>query len=167
MLKVKLLNENAQAPKRQTAGAAGYDIYSAEEYTIGPGEKVIVSTGIAIELPKCPIPGHIYCLQIMSRSGLSAKFSIEKGAGLIDADYTGEIKVILYNLSDANGPDAQKNTYKINIGDRIAQGVIVAVAIPEVEVVSEEVNDLCSLLPGQESNVVSERGHNGFGSTGK
>ena len=158
MLKVKLLNEHACAPKRQTAGAAGYDIYSAKEYTVRPGEKVIVETGIAISLPACPIPGHIYCLQIMSRSGLSAKFSIEKGAGLIDADYTGEVKVILYNLSDANEPDALNNTYKINVGDRIAQGVIVAVAIPDVEVVS---------ALGANCEVVSARGSNGFGSTGK
>jgi dUTP pyrophosphatase len=147
MLKVKRLNEYAKLPKRQTDGSAGYDIYSAEECLIGPGEQKIISTGISIELPICEIPNHIYSFQIISRSGLSAKYKIEKGAGLIDADYNGEIKVILYNYSKDD------NVYKINIGDRIAQGIIVAVAIPQVM----EVNEI----------KITDRGIGGFGSTGK
>ena len=89
----------------------------------------------------------------MSRSGLSARYSVEKGAGLIDADYTGELKVILYNHSPPSPGDPEKNTYKIAVGDRIAQGVIVAVAVPKVI----EITDLTE----------SGRGSNGFGSTGR
>jgi dUTP pyrophosphatase len=144
MLRVKLLNENGKLPKRQTIGSAGYDIYSAEKITLMANSKAIISTGISIQLPECPIPNHIYCFQIISRSGLSAKNSIEKGAGLIDADYGGELKIILYNYSNTS--------YDINIGDRIAQGIITMVAIPEIE----EVNNI----------KITERGINGFGSTG-
>jgi len=145
MLKIKLLNSNAILPKRQTNGSAGYDIYSAESCTIEPRNQKIISTGISIELPHCPFPNHIYSFHIISRSGLSAKYKIEKGAGLIDADYNGEIKIILYNYNDEK--------YEIKIGDRIAQGVIIPVAIPEVIEVDELKN--------------TERGIGGFGSTGK
>lgn len=153
MLKVKLLNPHARLPQRQTVGSAGYDIYSAGEYVVLAGQKAIISTGIAIELPKCPIAGHIYCFQIMSRSGLSVNYSIEKGAGLIDADYTGEIKIILYNHSRPIPGEPEKGAYRIGVGDRVAQGVIVAVAVPDVV----EITNLGH----------SQRGASGFGSTGR
>lgn len=155
-LGVKLLNDDANLPKRSTDGAAGYDLYASESCQIKPGNKMVISTGIAIELPDCLIPGHIYCMQIMSRSGLSAKNSIEKGAGLIDKDYKGEIKVILYNHTPrkeyTNEEEENLDTLYINIGDRIAQGVIVAVAIPEIVELSELTQ--------------TKRGTDGFGSTG-
>lgn len=153
MLKVKLLSANARLPQRQTIGSAGYDIYSAADYVVLAGQKAIISTGIAIELPKCPIAGHIYCFQIMSRSGLSVKYSIEKGAGLIDADYTGEIKIILYNHSQPTPCEPEKGAYRIAAGDRVAQGVIVAVAVPEVVAITDITQ--------------SNRGTGGFGSTGR
>ena len=127
LLKVKLLNKNAKLPQRATDGSAGFDIYSAEEHKLNPGEKAIISTGISIELPPCPFPDHIYCFKIVSRSGLSAKHSVEKGAGLIDADYRGEIKVILYNLKST---EPKQEGLHIHIGDRIAQGIIIPVAMP-------------------------------------
>ncbi len=160
-LKVKLLNDNGRLPQRSTDGAAGYDIYAAENYRIEPGNKGIISTGISIELPKCPLEGHIYCMKLMSRSGLSANHSIEVGAGLIDADYRGEIKVILYNHKPRRESyDSASDIYSfnysdimyINAGDRIAQGVIIPVAIPEVEEISKLTE--------------SARGIAGFGSTG-
>ena len=156
ILGIQLLNKNACLPKRSTDGAAGYDLYAAETCQIKPGEKAIISTGIALELPNCTIPGHIYCMQIMSRSGVSAKKSIEKGAGLIDEDYKGEIKIILYNHKPhqkyKNKEEEISDILYINIGDRIAQGIIVAVAIPEV-VEMTKLNE-------------SKRGIQGFGSTG-
>jgi len=143
-LKVKKLHHNAQLPKRQLSEDAGYDIYSPESITIPARRKCIVSTGIAIQLPECQIPDHIYCFKIISRSGLSVRNNIEIGAGLIDKSYIGEIKVILYNHSDKD--------HKINIGDRIAQGIIITAAIPKVIEVQELLN--------------TDRGTNGFGSTG-
>lgn len=144
MLKIKLLNKYGKCPTRQTAGSAGYDIYAADTTIVPARSKQIISTGISIQLPTCPLDGHIYCLKIVSRSGLSAKNSLEKGAGLIDADYTGELKIILYNHSDKD--------YQVNMGDRIAQGIIIMVAIPNVIQV-DELND-------------TDRGGDGFGSTG-
>lgn len=144
MLKVKLLSNDSYMPSRQTEGSAGYDLYASEDAIILAHNKAIISTGISIQLPKCPFEGHIYCMNIVSRSGLSAKYAIEKGAGLIDADYTGEIKVILYNHSNTN--------FIVRKGDRIAQGIIQMVAIPEAVQV-EELDD-------------TARGTGGFGSTG-
>jgi dUTP pyrophosphatase len=150
-LNVKLLNEHARLPQRSSSGAAGYDIYAAEQCFITPGSKKVISTGISIELPQCPFPGHIYCMKLMSRSGLSVKQSIEVGAGLIDRDYRGEIKVVLRNHSQRQ--DVPYNVLEVNIGDRIAQGVIIPVAIPTVVEVKELTN--------------SARGTGGFGSTGR
>ena len=141
---VKLLHPNAQLPKRQSSEDAGYDIYTPESATILAHSKKIISTGIAIQLPECRIANHIYCFNLISRSGLSAKHSIEKGAGLIDKSYRGELKVVLYNHSDKD--------YNIQMGERICQGIIIPVAISEVLEVKELSN--------------TDRGTNGFGSTG-
>lgn len=143
-LKVKLLHPNALLPKRHYEEDAGYDLYSPESYLLKARQKIKIPIGISIELPKCHIPGHIYCFRIISRSGLSAKYSIEIGAGLIDASYRGELSVILYNHSDYD--------YIINANDKIAQGIVLPVAIPEVLEVTELTNTI--------------RGNGGFGSTG-
>lgn len=145
VLGIKKLREDAYLPKRQLTEDAGYDIYSPYEVIVPARGKIFVNTGIALVLPECPFPNHVYCFKIESRSGLSKKKNIEKGAGVIDKGYIDEVAVILYNHSDTD--------YKIEKGDRIAQGIIIPVAIPEVIEISE--------LP------TTDRGIGGFGSTGR
>lgn len=97
-------------PKYQTNLAAAFDLQAAKNVTILPKSKEIIPTGLRALIPTG------YYARIESRSGLSAKFNIEKGAGIIDADYCDEWRVILYNHGE----------YPLNIciGDRIAQAVI-------------------------------------------
>ncbi|OJJ39765.1 hypothetical protein ASPWEDRAFT_37604 [Aspergillus wentii DTO 134E9] len=137
-LLVKKLNEHATAPTRGSAFAAGYDIYSAKETVIPAKGKAMVETGIAVA-----VPAGTYG-RVAPRSGLAAKHFIDTGAGVIDADYRGEVKVLLFNFSDVD--------FTINKGDRIAQLVLERIYTPEVQVV-EELEE-------------SVRGAGGFGSTG-
>ncbi|MBO7321777.1 MAG: dUTP diphosphatase [Bacteroidales bacterium] len=143
-MEVKIVNKsNYPTPEYATAHSAGVDLRAAidEPIVLSSLERTLVPTGIYIELPE----GHE--AQIRPRSGLAAKhgISIVNSPGTIDADYRGEIKVILVNLS--------KEDFTINPGERIAQMVIARyekVEWVEVEQLSE-----------------SERGAGGFGSTGK
>lgn len=130
---------------RAFPSSAGADLRSNSDFMIPGRSSILVSTGIGIELPTEPDQyGFTYHVQIWPRSGLSAKFSVETGAGLGDAEYRGEYKVHLYN--HGNKP------FKITKGDRIAQVVIVpCVASPFEEV--EELTD-------------TTRGEGGFGSSG-
>ncbi|KGO76246.1 DeoxyUTP pyrophosphatase [Penicillium italicum] len=137
-LLVKKLVESAQAPTRGSAFAAGYDIYAAKETVIPAKGKGAVDTGIAIAVPEGTYG------RIAPRSGLAAKHFIDTGAGVIDADYRGEVKVLLFNHSDVDFP--------VKAGDRIAQLVLERIYTPEVSVV-EELEE-------------SVRGAGGFGSTG-
>lgn len=129
-------------PKRQSALSSGFDLSSAypEEIVILPGERRLIGTGIALALP-----AGIEA-QVRSRSGLAAKFGVIvlNSPGTIDADYRGEIKVILANLSS--------EPFSVSFGMRIAQLVISPVLLPELQVVF--------------SLDTSERGDGGFGSTG-
>ncbi|TLD26259.1 deoxyuridine 5'-triphosphate nucleotidohydrolase [Venturia nashicola] len=137
-LQIQLLSSKAKAPTRGSAFAAGYDIYSSEDTTVPARGKAMVSTSISIA-----VPAGTYG-RIAPRSGLAAKHSIDTGAGVIDADYRGEVKVILFNFSDTN--------FAIKEGDRIAQLIVERIYTPEVVVV-EKLED-------------SVRGAGGFGSTG-
>lgn len=116
MLKVKIqkINKLAKLPKRMTEHAAGYDLYSCneEDVVINAGEVTLISTGIAISLPTG------YEAQIRPRSGLAIKHQIGvlNSPGTIDADYRGEIKVILFNFG--------KTDFIISTHTRIAQMVI-------------------------------------------
>ena len=116
MLKVKIqkINELAKLPKRMTEHAAGYDIYSCnkEDIIIKSGEVVLIPTGIAISLP------IQYEAQIRPRSGLAIKHQIGvlNSPGTIDADYRGEIKIILFNFG--------KFDFIITNHTRIAQMVV-------------------------------------------
>jgi dUTP pyrophosphatase len=139
-MEVKLLNSLAKLPRRGSAGAAGYDLVSTERVTIYPGNRSLVSTGVAVKLP----PG-VYG-RVAPRSGLSVKNGIQVGAGVIDADYRGEIKVLLFNQT-------LDNTFEVEPGDRIAQLICERCELPEVIQV-EELDDTL-------------RGEGGFGSTGK
>ena len=139
-LKVKKLTFDAVVPTRGSDGAVGYDLYSSED-AIVPNQagRALVGTGITVVLP----PG-VYG-RVAPRSGLAVKHCINVGAGVIDPDYTGEIKVVLFNhgMSD----------FEIKKGDRIAQLVL----------------ERCETPPIEEISIVedTERGSGGFGSTGQ
>jgi dUTP pyrophosphatase len=94
-LLIKKLSPDAIIPTRASPGSVGYDLYSTED-TVVPCQcgRVIVGTGIAVGLPE-----GVYA-RIAPRSGLAAKHCIDIGAGVIDPDYTGEIKVIMFNHGD-------------------------------------------------------------------
>jgi dUTP pyrophosphatase len=133
------LTKNAVVPEQKTNGSAGYDLYTNNKGTIkSQKQPTIVTTGIAVKIPK----GYVGIIK--SRSGLSAKHGIEVGAGVIDSDYTGELKVILYNHGDED--------FKYKENTRIAQMII----IPTIHTPFREVRDLEQ----------TERGSSGFGSTG-
>ena len=137
-MKVIRLCENAVLPKRGSDGAAGYDLSSIESIILHPGTRKLISTGISVKLPS-----GVYG-RVAPRSGLTVKHGIHVGAGVIDPDYTGEIKVALFNHGDT--------ALNINIGDRIAQLILENFTISTVE----EVFDIDK----------TSRGNNGFGSTG-
>lgn len=147
-LGVKLVEPGAKVPTKMTAGSAGFDLYAAENAEIPPTccepdgraevGRALVSTGLVIELP----PGTVG--RIASRSGLSVKSNIEAGAGWIDSDYRGTIKVELKNFSS--------KAYKVTRGDRIAQLVVLPVVDVEVRLVTDVRQ--------------TGRGGGGFGSTG-
>lgn len=143
-MEVKIVNRSAfDVPQYATALSAGMDLKAniAEPVEIDTLERIMVPTGLYIELPEG------YEAQIRPRSGLAAKFgvTVANAPGTVDADYRGEIKVILINLS--------KEKFVINPGERIAQMVIARyekIEWREVEALGE-----------------SERGEGGFGSTGR
>jgi dUTP pyrophosphatase len=115
MIKIKLVNHsNNEMPEFATEGSAGVDLraYLKNSVILKPLERVMVPTGLFIELPR----GHE--AQIRPRSGLAAKSGITvlNSPGTIDSDYRGEIKVILVNLSN--------DEFEINSGDRICQMVV-------------------------------------------
>jgi dUTP pyrophosphatase len=139
-MKVKILDNNAKAPERATSNAAGYDIFSLSDYCIYPQTRVMLKTGISIELPEG------YYGRLAPKSGLALNHGIDVMAGVIDSDYRGEISVILYN-TDKDTP------YVVRTGDKIAQ-LIVEKYYPFGLQVVDELSD-------------SERGSDGFGSTGK
>ncbi|MBR5802700.1 MAG: dUTP diphosphatase [Alistipes sp.] len=143
-MKVKVVNSSAFAlPEYQTPLSAGLDIRAnlSESITLSPLERAMVPTGLYVELPEG------YEMQIRPRSGLAAKHGITvlNSPGTIDADYRGEIKVILVNLS--NTP------FTIEPGERIAQMIVARYEQVEWQAV--------------ESLSETERGAGGFGSTGK
>lgn len=142
-MKVQVINNSAYyLPEYATEKSAGMDLKAniVEPLTLGPLERAIIPTGLSIALPDGTEA------QIRPRSGLAAKYGISvlNAPGTIDADYRGEIKVILVNLS--NDP------FTINPGERIAQMVIARYERVEWEAV--------------ESLDETERGAGGFGSTG-
>ncbi|KXJ95963.1 deoxyuridine 5'-triphosphate nucleotidohydrolase [Microdochium bolleyi] len=138
-LLIKKLSETAKLPTRGSAFAAGYDIYASKATTIPARGKALVDTDIAIA-----VPAGTYG-RIAPRSGLASKHFIDTGAGVIDADYRGQVKVLLFNHNDTD--------FAVAEGDRVAQLVIERIYTPEVVEVAE-----------LEESV---RGAGGFGSTGK
>jgi dUTP pyrophosphatase len=138
-LGVKKLTYDAILPTRGSDGSVGYDLYSVVD-TVVPSQagNTIVGTGIALCIP-------LDCYgRIAPRSGLAAKHCIQVGAGVIDPDYTGEIKVVLFNHGTED--------FEIKKGDRIAQLIL----------------ERCETPPVEEIGLLQEtlRGSDGFGSTG-
>jgi dUTP pyrophosphatase len=138
-VKVKKLKENAILPKYAHDGDAAMDLYSIEDYVVLAGKRVLVSTGIAMELPEG------YWANIRGRSGLAFKKGISILGGVIEHGYRGEYGVVFLNTGDED--------FEIKSGDRIAQVLILPVVTAEIEEV-EELRD-------------SVRGGGAFGSTGK
>ena len=143
-MKVKIINKSDHPlPNYETLESAGMDLRSniKTDITLKPDQRAIVPTGIFIALPKG------YEAQVRSRSGLAAKYGVTvlNSPGTIDADYRGEIGVILINFSE--------NDFIIKNGERIAQIVIAK----HERAIWEECNDLSK----------TERGSGGFGSTGQ
>jgi dUTP pyrophosphatase len=95
-LKIALLSATAKAPTRGSALAAGYDLYASEETVLRARGKGIVKTGVAMASPEG------YYGRVAPRSGLAVKHGIDTGAGVIDADYRGEVGVALFNHSDVD-----------------------------------------------------------------
>lgn len=179
-LNIKLLSDNATTPTRAYGVSAGLDIYAAETVVIEPQKKILLATDIAVDIPE----GYVGLLT--SRSGVSSKTHLVVETGKIDAGYNGHVKVnikndeqrldistlennkwlernyeepLVYDIEDKkieNGNPFEVGNgrkYKINKGDKIAQLVIVPIVTPEVNVVEEFESE-------------SERGTNGFGSSG-
>ena len=128
-------------PKKAHPDDAGYDLYSSIDAVLEPLSGMAIPVGFAMELPRG------YEAQIRPRSGLAAKhhITVTNSPGTVDANYRGEVKAILFNLS--------KEQFTIKRGDRIAQMVICK--LPEIELV--EATDLSE----------TDRNTNGFGSSGK
>lgn len=140
-VKVKKLSETAIIPEYKTNGSVGFDICSNVDAFLPPGGKGLLSTGIAVEIPKG------YGLSIRQRSGLSVNYPnyLSIGVGTIDWDYRGEIKVPVVNNNDFDILDIKR-------GDRIAQGILHPVEQAEIV----EVKKLSK----------TKRGKKGFGHTG-
>ena len=139
---IKRLSKNIELPKYETNGSSGMDLSAniEKKIEIEPGKTSIIPTGISVSIPKN------FEIQIRSRSGLAAKsqISVLNSPGTIDADYRGELKVILINLSN--------ETFVVERGARIAQMVL----CPIVKAKFKEVDNLDD----------TDRGASGFGSTG-
>ena len=139
-LPIRRLHEDAVLPERAYAGDAGLDLAACERHELGPGERAVVGTGLAVAIPA----GHAGFVQ--PRSGLAAKhgLTIVNTPGLVDEGYRGELRVILLN-TDA------RETFVVEPGMRIAQLVV----LPVPALVPVEVDELPK----------SERGVRGFGSS--
>ena len=138
-VKIKKMHKDAVVPKYAHEGDAGVDFFAITKHSLKSGERCLVGTGIAMEIPE----GYVGL--IWDKSGLSAKHGIKVMGGVVDAGYRGEVKVCLFNLSGKE--------FNIEKGDKIAQMLIQKIENPEIEE-AEILSD-------------SERGAAGHGSTGR
>lgn len=142
-VKLKYLSDKISRPEYATRGSLGLDLSAAtdNQFVLRAGECALVPAGIALQIPKG------YGGFIVARGGLAAKKGIvlANGVGIIDNDYTGEVKILLENISDKD--------YTVKPGERIAQLIVMPV---------EAVNFIAADTIPQ-----TERGAKGFGSTGK
>ena len=137
---VRRLREDAHLPHQAYEGDAGFDLAACEHVVLEPGERAVVATGIAVEIP------HGYAGFVQPRSGLAARHGVGvvNSPGLIDSGYRGEIKIVLINTD-------RDDAFVVDPGMRIAQLVVAPVAAVRMV----EVEELA----------VSERGARGFGSS--
>lgn len=137
---MRKLRDDAVFPEKAYPGDAGFDLVACERVFLGPGERAVVPTGLAVEIP------HGYAGFVQPRSGLAARhgIGIVNSPGLIDSGYRGEIRVVLANTDP-------RASFDVEAGMRIAQLVIAPVAA----VTLVEVDEL----------EASERGSRGFGSS--
>ncbi|CEP60598.1 bifunctional dITP/dUTP diphosphatase LALA0_S01e14642g [Lachancea lanzarotensis] len=138
-LRVQLRSKDATAPTKGSIFAAGYDIYASKETTIPSRGQGMVSTDVSFTVPVGTYG------RIAPRSGLAVKNGINTGAGVVDRDYTGEVKIVLFNHSDKD--------FSVQKGDRVAQLILERIVDDAEVVVVESLEE-------------STRGAGGFGSTG-
>ena len=138
ILRFKKLETNATLPTRGSAQAAGLDLYSIENVVIEPKQRALVRTGLAVAIPEG------YYGRVAPRSGLAVKKGLDVLAGVIDADYRGEIRCALYNSGD--------ETIDLPAASKICQLIIEKIITPSA-VWAEEISE-------------TDRGGGGFGSTG-
>lgn len=144
-LRVKIKRvKDVELPRYAKPGDSGFDLVAAEDTIIWPGETKVVQTGLAFEIP----PG--YELQVRPRSGISRNTKLRVILGTVDSGFRGEVRVIVDNTERNLGTNMKAHI--IERGTRIAQGVIA----PVITAHFEEVDELS----------VSQRGNQGFGSTG-
>ena len=139
-LAIRRLREDAVLPQRSYPGDAGLDLSACEAVELGPGERAVVPTGLAVAIPEG------FAGFVQPRSGLAAEhgLSVVNAPGLIDSGYRGEVRVVLLNTD-------KERTFAVEPGMRIAQ--LVVLPVPELEV--EEMEELPE----------SKRGERGFGSS--
>ena len=140
-----ILTINSGTLSKAHESDAGYDIYASTSCIISPGRSEHISTNLKIILPPSTVAF------VKPRSGLSFKFNIETGAGVIDQGYTGEIKVHLYNHGS--------EPYKVNVNDKIAQLVIIPIVNPTVLALNQAIYN--------KPSPSTQRKTNGFNSSGK
>ena len=138
VLRFQQLDERAVLPTRGSSFAAGLDICSIEDLVVGPRQRVIARTGLALAIP------HGFYGRVAPRSGLAAKQGLDVLAGVIDSDYRGELCCVLYNTSDT--------AIVLPAGSKICQLIIEKIITPK----AVWVTDLDE----------TARGAGGFGSTG-
>jgi dUTP pyrophosphatase len=138
ILNFKKLDERAVLPSRGSLYAAGLDLYSIEDLTIAPKQRIRARTGLAVAIPEA------HYGRIAPRSGLAMQTGLDVLSGVIDADYRGEIGCLLYNTGD--------ETIVLPAQSKICQLIIEKIITPEA-VWADEINE-------------TDRGSGGFGSTG-
>ena len=119
VLRFKKLDERAVLPRRGSVLAAGLDVCSVEDIELGPRQRTMAKTGLAVAIP----PG--FYGRIAPRSGLASKHGLDVLAGVIDSDYRGEIRCLLYNTGD--------EPIKLAAGSKICQLILEQIITPEAE----------------------------------
>ena len=141
VMKIFKRTEDAVTPIRASFLAAGFDLFSAISVLIPPKSKALIPTDLSVAIP-------VGCYgRIAARSGLALKHHIDVGAGVIDADYRGNVGIVLFNHS-------YNESFQVKKGDRVAQLICEKIAMP----ILQECNTLEELS-------ITQRGVNGFGST--
>ena len=138
ILLVSKLSDKATIPTKGSVMAAGYDLYSAHDYILKSKGKIVAQTDIQVK-----VPSGTYG-RIAPRSSIAWKHHIDIGAGVIDADYRGNVGIVMFNHSDED--------FCVKAGDKIAQLICEKISYPELKILS--------------SLEETERGDKGFGSSG-